>query len=1606
MTLNKNRFLILLPLIFLGIFTLFTPAQGAMSDYCVTPPFLAQSIPPNVLIVLDNSGSMCDQAYAGDYNPAQFANGMYYGYFDGSKNYLYTGSGRWEQTTNAMTTGTASNPVANGSFLNWATMRRVEVAKKLLIGGKGNPRSWNGNVSVKLDGETACDSKWNFQKDFDNSAGNLIYPFLVGNYSFKRSSGNLYVTPAGFDTYPNNDIIVPAGWSEYPVSGAIVACTKVDEASSDGDTTYIQNNNTTDPVILDYDYTQSKPAGIITVTVKVTAKKEASGKTRRIKGVLRIGGVDYVSNYVNLTTSYSNYSFSWTTNPATGAAWAWSDIKSSGVGNLEGFGVQAGGNYTSRYPRITQVYLNVSVAVPTGGPYKVIIDMGSQNATGIIDTLSSDVRFGLAYYAGSNKDGGKVETNAYVDFGAKTSMINSIELMEPSTWTPLGETLYEMTRYFRQDSPYYSNSPADYQTGLNYDPYYYKYSTLGTGLADRYVPCAKSFVLFLTDGESTQDTNMPGTSTSAPYAACSLTNIKACSGYGGSPNNPNPRFAGTTIGTTYPSDGTSPYGTDYLIDTAYWMRTNDMRPGACTAVSTTFNQCIPGKQSINLYSVYMFGKGSTLLKDAAIYGGFNDLNDNNKPDCTTNANECYKDTNGDNVVSTDGKCSNSTSTVCTVDANCTPGICKFDDPLTYYEGEDGYELQTSITNAISDILRKVSSGTAASVLASGEGSGANLIQATYYPRRVFGNDEVSWIGAMQNLWYYVDPFFSYSNIREEGGTSKDFILDLKADGSSDAKKDYILQLYFDATDQKARAKRYPDALGIGAPGTQIDTIDFENLGNLWNAGPLLWSRDLSSTPRTIKTWLDSDADGVVDAGEFIDLSAATYAGLSAGNKTKLKTSLQATDDIDASRIISYTHGYDKFCTGTATPCAQDSDCISPATCSGSGFRSRTVAVDLNGDNDALDAGESAKVWKLGDIINSTPQISSWAQLNGYDNDFYRDTTYTQFIDDAGSILPITSTARYKNRGMVFVGANDGMLHAFKLGKLGLTWKNKTQTQMATLGKYCAVDPSMACVTGADCTSGACTSDTDLGKEIWTYVPKNVLPYLKYMSDPSYCHIYSVDLAPFIFDVSIEGPASDCITKNSTYWTCPKNVSSWRTVLVGGMRYGGACKSPAYAGAQGVKVPVANEGYSSYFALDVTDPYDPQLLWEFSHPDLGFATSEPALVRIASRTVSGTGTSSTADTSGAYDGRWFVVFGSGPTGGIDTSENQFLGNSDQNLKLFILDAKTGALARPPIDTGIANAFAGSMIHATHDSDLDYQDDSLHIPYVRKCVAGDPAEFCDSGDGEWNNGGVLRLLTNEDLDGNDVSITGDTALNPAKWVVSTVIDGTGPVSSAVVRLQSTKSKKLWVFFGAGRYYYKLSSVIDDSETKRYLFGFKEPCFDGGKYTASCLGGAGASFAPSDLVSVDTTTTGGIDAVTENGWKIALDDCQNSAGTTVACSSASAYYKTERSITNPLSTETGLVFFTTLKPFDDICTSGGNSAIWAVQGDTAAAPGSLLSGKALIQVSTGAIEQVDLSTAFTEKSGRKTADIQGVPPTSQGLSIMSPPNPIKRVLHMRER
>jgi type IV pilus assembly protein PilY1 len=114
----------------------------------------------------------------------------------------------------------------------------------------------------------------------------------------------------------------------------------------------------------------------------------------------------------------------------------------------------------------------------------------------------------------------------------------------------------------------------------------------------------------------------------------------------------------------------------------------------------------------------------------------------------------------------------------------------------------------------------------------------------------------------------------------------------------------------------------------------------------------------------------------------------------------------------------------------------------------------------------------------------------------------------------------------------------------------------------------------------------------------------------------------------------------------------------------------------------------------------------------------------------------------------------------------------------------------------------------------------------------------------------------------------------------------------------------------------------------------------------------------------------------------------------------------YRAERVITDPLAVSTGLVFFTTYKPYNDVCAYGGKSFIWAVRYNTGGSAGALLKGVALLQVSTGSIEQVNLSTAFTGKGGRRTSALEGVPPIQQGLSLLTTPPPVKKILHIRER
>ena len=907
-------------------------------------------------------------------------------------------------------------------------------------------------------------------------------------------------------------------------------------------------------------------------------------------------------------------------------------------------------------------------------------------------------------------------------------------------------------------------------------------------------------------------------------------------------------------------------------------------------------------------------------------------------------------------------------------------------PDTYFPVSNPLLLDEQLEKALNEILSRVASGTAASILNNSEGSGANLLQAVFYPKKPFDNGtEANWVGEMQNLWYYLDPFFQKTSIRED--SDQNFTLNLKTTvGVDPPVGDKVAQFYFDKSDNQTKVKLFHDVNGDGSADTLVTTITPDNVNSLWKAGRLLWGRDLSSSGRVIKTHsgltgVDSSTTGLVDLSTLPSLTAAN-AGL--------VEAMMQTTAAEKANLVTYLYGTD--ITGFR------SRMVTITSCSNNRNKNCSVNSDCSGGGTCVDRTSE---WRLGDIVSSTPKLVSNVRLNAYSlpsPNGYDDLSYQSFVD----------TTTYKNRGMVFVGGNDGMLHAFKLGIL-----------KELNGKY--EKAKMVNSSGA-----TATASDNLGQEMWNFIPRNALPYLTYLKDPNYCHLFYIDKTSSIFDISIgDATVGTDVCTASSYFDCAKDSLRWKTVLIGGMGTGGACRnSTNTCGADGcVKTPISNVGFSSYFALDVTDPENPNYMWEFPNISdtthaaaigtgagtlggLGFSTTGPAIVRIAAR-VKDVSNNYTNTPDNSKNGKWFAVFASGPTGPINTSTQEFLGQSDQTLKLFIVDLRTGSLLRT-IDTGIANAYAGSLSSSWVDTDRAsnnstgyYSDDAVYIGYVKK----------DAITGTWTKGGVLRLVTKDNT---------KDSLDPANWAWSTLIDGTGPVTTSVTKLQDRKNKNFWIYFGTGRYAYKQDDP--STGTRQRLYGVKEPCYSTttgpvNDLDASCTATVSNTSADCSGILSNAAFTLGATALCDQSGTTTDAPLPtlptNASGWFINLDAAVTGTLAERVITDPIASPSGALFFTTLKPSGDVCRFGGDSLVWAARYDSGGVPPArAMQGKALMQVSTGAFAEISLATAFSNPGdarldGRRLdTPISGVPPTSQGLSLITNPPAAKKFLHVREK
>jgi len=1075
------------------------------------------------------------------------------------------------------------------------------------------------------------------------------------------------------------------------------------------------------------------------------------------------------------------------------------------------------------------------------------------------------------------------------------NLITAINSTAPSGGTPTGPAMWDAFNYYKQSAPQFGGIPVQSGEGDRWkNP---MYVCDGGGANCMEIPCAKNFVLLMSDGQW----NSP---------SCSIDNWR--------------------------SDPVKP---------AYEMHQTFTNLG--TNKTTNVN-------ATHAIGIFLGGTGEQSLENVAMYGSFNKTS--GWPDSLTGypLGECDMDDCGG-----DGKgsgCTTLPTSTSDWDSDGHPDV-----PDTFHSATNASEIKESIKNAILDMLRRSSSGTAVSVLSSSEGSGANLMQALFYPKRSFaGGKEVAWTSDLMNYWYYMDPFLSSSNIRE------DTIRENAAYTLLDLKEDYITKFTYDASQEKTIAYRWQDSTGLGNSLTDKGSVPIEDTSAIWRAGFNLWWT--APTSRTIFTSVDVTAATTATAP-----TAPTLIPFSVTNSDTIDDYLGVTG-IAAKKTINYVRGYDCADATTGEACESHSvtgKCLDTAGCSSIG-RSRIVSSGVCStrkspcSSDAnCPSGETCVTetheWKLGDIISSTPRIMGPGYLNNFNLKSpygYNDKTYGDFI----------KSTDYANRQLVFVGANDGMLHAFKLGKLLQKWTGKNWYESAK--------------------QEGSTGAGGIGSESYAFIPKNVLPYLQYLENKEYCHVYMVDGPTVLTDAAINKP-STCT--QADYWNCPKQSTietttntvdfaktSWRTTLIGSVGIGGATCDAAAADADRVSTPISvggqPVGWSSYFALDVTNQADPKLLWEFSNADLGVTNVGPAIVKVGGndkRCSISSNIECTTDTNClpvatngncvSTNGRWLAILASGSTGPISNLE--FKGRSDKNLKIFVLDLKTGALLKT-IDTGISNAFAGSISTSALDLEKDrssnsgnYQDDAVYIGYVQNITSG----------------GVLRLVINDDI-------------NVDNWRASKVIDGIGPVTTSVVNLLDRSGQKLWLYFAEGRYFYKL----DDLTTQRKLFGIQEPCFDAtnNSIPPACTSSQTLAVLKDQTTSPNTTLTD-----EEKGWYIKMN-------------AATGTMSAERVISNPTPDTLGAIYFLSFAPTSDVCSFGGTSYLWALDYKTGGQVTFNMQGKALVQVSTGEIKELNLSDALTDNDGRKSVGFKGIPPTGQGLMVVKNPDPIKKFMHVQEQ
>lgn len=304
---------------------------------------------------------------------------------------------------------------------------------------------------------------------------------------------------------------------------------------------------------------------------------------------------------------------------------------------------------------------------------------------------------------------------------------------------------------------------------------------------------------------------------------------------------------------------------------------------------------------------------------------------------------------------------------------------------------------------------------------------------------------------------------------------------------------------------------------------------------------------------------------------------------------------------------------------------------------------------------------------LGDISQSRPNYFKTSNAG------YLDANYKTYKESTLNRLPA-----------VYVGANDGMLHAF---------------------------------------------NANTGDELWAFIPTPVMANLPHLADKEYganFHTNYVNGNPVVADV--------CVSN------CSSSGAVWRTILVSGLNGGGR----------------------GYFALDVTNPASPSLLWEFYaqssgvNSSLGYSFGNPVVTKM-------------------QDGRWVVLVTSGYNNGTyarKLNDGTYLNNSpvgDGGGYLYVLDANSGALLKT-LSTGEGSASNPSGLAKIAAYAEQMFEDNSALKVYGGDLNGNIWRF------DINTNAVTKIATLRDAGGNPQKITTQPELGKVdKHIV--ILVGTG-------------------------------------------------------------------------------------------------------------------------------------------------------------------------------------------------------------------------------------